>query len=177
MGMQQLAGLSCWFLPASRAMCALLLSRTLPPLICLQAGGHRTPSACHAVHPAWGRHRQRLAHRPRLLPGVSPPAACWPAGLAWMTPGMRVHGQHLHAACPHALAAPRPLCLPEAGSLADALPLPATLANPSNHPPCRSDLCGLAASLARQALPCHFRITTAASASRSSSMAALGNRI
>lgn len=39
------------------------------------------------------------------------------------------------------------------------------------------DVCGLAASLARQALPCHFRITTAASASRSASMAALNNRI
>jgi hypothetical protein len=39
------------------------------------------------------------------------------------------------------------------------------------------DVCGLAASLARQALPCHFRITTAGSASRSASMAALNNRI
>lgn len=42
-------------------------------------------------------------------------------------------------------------------------------------PPACSDVSGLTASLVRQALPCHFRITTE-TASRSSSMSAMSNR-
>ncbi|EFN59520.1 hypothetical protein CHLNCDRAFT_56794 [Chlorella variabilis] len=39
------------------------------------------------------------------------------------------------------------------------------------------DMSGLTASLVRQALPCHFRITTSGSASRANGMAAVANRV
>lgn len=42
---------------------------------------------------------------------------------------------------------------------------------------CCRDMSGLTASLVRQALPCHFRITTSGSASRANGMAAVANRV
>ena len=63
------------------------------------------------------------------------------------------------------------VCLPSAirGCLDSCLP-------PLPSPCCCSDVSGLTASLVRQALPCHFRITTGDAAGRASS-AQLGNHI
>lgn len=140
------------------------------PTALLRARGHGARAVRRAQHAARGggggaRARAalglwRLAHQGARAHGVSRP------------------GARAAAACGARAGAVAVFVSRQPHGTKQGLPTQATPPTrpPASLPSCRSDVSGLAASLLRQALPCHIRITTAAS-SRSSSAASLANRI